>query len=422
MGDERVFVIVGASLAGAKAAEALRAEGFRGRIVLVGEETERPYERPPLSKGYLNGTQPRDKAYVHDAAFYVEKDIDLLLGVTVTGLDPKEHTVTLDSVEPLRYDRLLLATGSRVRRLDVPGSDNRGIRYLRTLPDADAIIDSLRGGSQVLVVGAGWIGLETAAAAREKGAEVTVVEMDTLPLRRVLGDEVAAIFAEVHRAHGVHLRFSCGVAEFGGLGGDLTHAVLTDGAEVAADLAVVGVGIRPAIELAEAGGLAVDNGIVTDSGLRTSDPDVFACGDVANSANPLLGRSVRVEHWANALNGGRAAAKAMLGQDVVYDRVPYFFSDQYTSEPSIGLEYSGYVEPGGYDQVVFRGDPTVGDAGSPEFIAFWVKDGRVLAGMNVNVWDVVEPIQALVRAGWAGRAVDLAQLADPAVPLTDLLD
>jgi len=410
------FVIVGAGLAGAKAAETLRAEGFEGRIVLVGEESARPYERPPLSKGYLLGKDPRDKAFVHDTGWYGEKDIELVLGVRATELDTARRTVILDEFEPLRYDKLLLATGSRVRELDVPGATLNGVRYLRTLPDSDRLVEALLPGAHVVIVGAGWIGLETAAAAREHGATVTLVEVADLPLQRVLGDEVAQVFADLHRAHGVDLRFGTGVAEFVGSTGVMTSVKLTDGTEVPAAAAIVGVGITPNTELAAAAGLTVDNGVVTDAALRTSDPRVYACGDVANSENPLLGRRIRVEHWANALNGGPAAAKAMLGQQVVYDRVPYFFSDQY----DLGMEYSGWVEPGGYDRVVFRGDPAVKDGKAPEFVAFWVKDGRVLAGMNVNVWDAQDDIQKLVRAGYAGTIVDLDRLADPGTPLTDL--
>jgi 3-phenylpropionate/trans-cinnamate dioxygenase ferredoxin reductase subunit len=418
MTDERTFVIVGASLAGAKAAESLRSEGFTGRIVLVGEETERPYERPPLSKGYLQGKDPRDKAFVHDEQWYAANDVDLVLGVRATGLDPAAHTVTLDGAEPLRYDKLLLATGSVVRHLDVPGSDNAGIHYLRTLAQADALLAGLRLGANVLVVGAGWIGLETAAAARAHGASVTVVELDTLPLRRVLGDEVAGIYADLHRAHGVTFHFGAQVREFGGMGGRLTHAVLADGTEVPADLAVVGVGIRPATELAEGAGLQVDNGVVTDAGLRTSDPDIYACGDVASSYHPLLDRRVRVEHWSNALNGGKAAGKAMLGQEVSYDRVPYFYSDQY----DLGMEYAGFVGPEGYASVVFRGGSAVVDGKAPEFVALWVDaEGHVLAGMNANIWDVQDDIQKLVRAGRAGQAVDLARLADSNVPLAEVV-
>jgi 3-phenylpropionate/trans-cinnamate dioxygenase ferredoxin reductase component len=411
MADERTFVIVGASLAGAKAAETLRAEGFTGRVVLVGEETERPYERPPLSKGYLLGTDERDKAFVHDASWYGEHDVELVLGVRATELHPDRHTVTLDGVEPLRYDKLLLATGSRVRTLPVPGSDLIGVRYLRTMTEADGLIDHMRDSRRVVVVGAGWIGLETAAAARSHGLEVTIVEVDSLPLRRVLGDEVAQVFADLHRANGVEFRFGAQVAEFVDSGGRLTAARLADGTELPADLAIAAVGIRPNTELAENAGLTVDNGVVVDAGLRTSDPDIYACGDVANAENPLLGRRIRVEHWANALDGGPAAARSMLGQPVAFDKVPYFFTDQY----DLGMEYAGYVEPGGYDRVVFRGD-----VAAREFIAFWVKDGRVLAGMNVNVWDVQEQIQALVRAGYAGTSVDLAKLADPKAPLDDL--
>jgi 3-phenylpropionate/trans-cinnamate dioxygenase ferredoxin reductase subunit len=417
MADERTFVIVGASLAGAKAAESLRTEGFTGRIMLVGDETERPYERPPLTKGYLLGKDPRDKAYVHDAQWYSAHDVDLILGIRATAIDRAAHTVTLDDVEPVHYDRLLLATGSRVRTLDVPGAENTGIHYMRTLANSDLLKESLREGANVVVVGAGWIGLEVAAAARSHKANVTVVETDSLPLRRVLGDEAATLFADLHRAHDVVFRFATEVKEFGGLGGHVTHVVLSDLAEIAADVILVGVGIRPDVELAEAAGLEVDNGVVTDQSLRTSDPDIFACGDVASSHNPLVGERIRVEHWSNALNGGKAAAKAMLGQPVVYDRVPYFYTDQY----DLGMEYSGHVSGGGYDSVVFRGNPSVVDGKAPEFLAFWVRDGRVLAGMNVNIWDVTDQIQALVRAGHAGRGVDLGRLADPSVPLEDLL-
>jgi len=411
--DERVFVIVGASLAGAKAAEALREAGFAGTVMLIGEEIDLPYERPPLSKGYLLGDAPREGAQVHDAEWYRQQNIELRGGTRVTDLDPAAHTITIDGVAKIHYDRLLLTTGSRVRRLDVPGEDLLDVRYLRTQPESDALLDRLRSGArQVVVVGAGWIGLETAAAARHHGASVTVVEMDTLPLRRVLGDEVAAVYANLHREHGVDFRFGAGVREFRGSDGVLTGVVLTDGTELPADLAIVGVGITPATELAVAGGLTVDNGIAVDSALRTSDPDVYAAGDVASVLNPLVGKRIRVEHWDNAMNGGPAAARSMAGEDVTYDWVPYFFSDQY----DLGMEYAGYVEPGGYDEVVFRGDPA-----SYEFIAFWVKDGRVLAGMNANIWDVQDDIQALVRAGHGGKPVDRARLADPSVPLPDLL-
>jgi 3-phenylpropionate/trans-cinnamate dioxygenase ferredoxin reductase subunit len=406
------FVIIGASLAGAKAAETLRAEGFDGRIVLVGEEIERPYERPPLSKGYLLGKDSRDKAFVHDESWYAEHDVELMLGRRATNLDAGARTVTLDGVAQLAYDKLLLATGSRVRTLSVPGAELSDVRYLRTFDEADVLLERLRAGGQVLVVGAGWIGLEVAAAAREHGCSVTVVETDSLPLRRVIGDEVATVFRDLHVAHGVEFRFGAGVREFGTLGGRLTHAVLDDDTEVPADLVLAGIGIRPATELAEAAGLAVDNGVVTDAALRTANHDVYACGDVASFEHPLIGERIRVEHWSNALNGGPAAARSMLGQPVSYDRVPYFFTDQY----DLGMEYAGWAPQGSYDSVVFRGD-----VAAREFLAFWIKGGRVLAGMNVNIWDVQDDIQALVKAGFAGQAVDPSRLADDSVPLPDLL-
>jgi len=420
--DTRTFAIIGASLTGAKAAETLRAEGFDGRVVLVGEESERPYERPPLSKGYLNGKEGREAAYVHDESWYADNDVQLRLGVRATGLDPDAHTVTLGDDERLTYDRLLLATGSRPRRLDVAGGDLDGVLYLRTLPDADALRTRLSGtAGRVVVIGAGWIGLETAAAARTYGAEVNVVEMDVLPLRRVLGDDVATQFADVHQAHGVTFHFGAGVGGFVGTGGRLTGVVLSNGVQLPADLAIVGVGIEPVTDLAVAAGLDVDNGVVTNARLQTSHPDVFAAGDVASFHNPLLGHRIRVEHWANALNGGPAAAKAMLGQDITYDRVPYFYSDQYTDTPSIGMEYSGWVAPGGYDRMVYRGDPKIRSDANPEFVAFWISERRVLAGMNVNVWDAQDDIQMLVRAGYAGKTVDVAKLADPATPLSEAL-
>jgi 3-phenylpropionate/trans-cinnamate dioxygenase ferredoxin reductase subunit len=426
MSGNETFVIVGASLAGAKAAETLRAEGFTGRLVLVGAETSLPYERPPLSKGYLLGTDEIEKAYVHDQAWYTEHDVTLRLGVRATALDPAGHLVTLDGAQTLRYDKLLLATGVRPRALSVPGADREGVHYLRTVEESTALRERLSQGPRVVIVGAGWIGLEVAAAARHHGCPVTVVEFDTLPLRRVLGDEMATVYRRLHEAHGVSFRFGTTVSELrrSGEDGSVTQVVLTDGTELPADLVVIGVGAVPNVEVAQAAGLAVDpevGGIVTDEYLRTSDPDIFAAGDCAASWSPLLQRRIRVEHWANALHGGPAAARGMLGQASPYDPVPYFYSDQYTTSPLIGMEYAGYVAPGGYDRVVFRGSPEIQPDRDPEFLVFWTQQGRVLAGMNVNIWDVQDQIEPLVRAGHAGVAVDLDRLADPSVPLTDLL-
>jgi 3-phenylpropionate/trans-cinnamate dioxygenase ferredoxin reductase component len=404
------YVIVGASLAGAKAAEALRDEGFAGPIVLIGVERERPYERPPLSKGYLLGAADRQSIYVHQEGWYAEHDVDLRLGTEVAGIDPSTRQVMLADGGRLGYDKLLLTTGSSPRRLPVPGADLGGVRYLRQVADTDEIKAVLQTASRVVVIGAGWIGLETAAAARAAGVEVTILETARLPLLRILGSEVAQTFADLHRDHGVDLRFGVQVAEITGSAGHADGVRLADGSHVRADAVIVGVGIAPNSQLAEQAGLEVGNGIVVDARLRSSDRDIFAAGDVANAYHPMLGKHIRVEHWANALNQPRIAAKAMLGQDTVYDLVPYFYTDQY----ELGMEYAGYVEPGSYERVVFRGD-----VAGREFMAFWLDGGRVLAGMNVNIWDVNDAIQNLVRSH---QAVDTGLLADPKVPLEELLD
>ncbi|MGZ4620371.1 MAG: NAD(P)/FAD-dependent oxidoreductase [Frankiaceae bacterium] len=406
--ENPTHLIVGASLAGAKAAQTLREEGFDGPIVLVGDESERPYERPPLSKGYLLGTAERETIYVHPEQWYAEHDVDLRLGAAVAGIDVTAHEATLGDGSRLGFGKVLLATGSSPRRLPVPGADLDGVLYLRRAEDSDQIKETFRSAARVAVVGAGWIGLEVTAAARQAGVEVSLLEVAELPLLRVLGREVAQVFADLHREHGVHARYGVQVAEITGTGGQANGVRLADGSHIEADAVVVGIGIRPNTRLASTAGVTVHNGILVDAQLRSSNPDIFAAGDVANAFHPILGRNIRVEHWANALHQPQAAARSMLGQDVAYDRVPYFFTDQY----DLGMEYTGYVDPDGYDQVIFRGDVRTG-----EFIAFWLGDGRVLAGMNVNVWDVTDSIQALVRS--RGQ-VDPSRLADPRVPLADL--
>jgi 3-phenylpropionate/trans-cinnamate dioxygenase ferredoxin reductase component len=410
MNADTGYVIAGASLAGAKAAEALRAEGFDGPVMLIGDENERPYERPPLSKDYLLGKAGRETIFVRPQEWYAEHDIDLRLGVAVTAIDRTAHEVTLADGGRAAYAKLLLTTGSSPRRLPVPGAGFDGVLYLRRVGDSERIIAAFQNASRIAVIGAGWIGLETAAAARASGVDVTVLEAAGLPLLRILGREVAQVFGDLHVEHGVDLRCGVQVAEITGTGGHADGVRLADGSHIQADVVIVGVGIVPNTQLALAAGLEVDNGIRVDAQLRSSDPDIYAAGDVANAFHPLLGRHVRVEHWANALHQPQAAAKAMLGQNVVYDRLPYFFTDQY----DLGMEYSGYVEPDGHDEVVFRGDTT-----RREFIAFWLGGGRVLAGMNVNIWDVNEAIQELVSSG---KPVDARRLSDPHVPLAALLD
>ncbi len=409
--EGRTFVIVGAGLGGAKAVEALRAEGFAGRIVLIGAEAYRPYERPPLSKGYLQGGSDREEVFVHPSDWYADNEVELRLSTRATGLDPSAHVLVLDGDERLAYDKLLLATGAAPRRLTGPGADLSGVHYLRDLEDSDVLKDTLRADTRVVIIGAGWIGLETAAAARAAGADVTVLEQAALPLLRVLGPEMAQHFADLHRGHGVDLR--CGVAvdaiEPAASDPSTVGAVrLADGTVLAADCVVVGVGVSPDDTLARTGGLDVDNGILVDEHLTSSDPDILAVGDVANAYHPSLQQRVRVEHWANALNQPLVAARTMLGEVASYDLLPYFFSDQY----DLGMEYVGHVGSDGHDQVILRGDPE-----TSEFIAFWLLRGRVLAGMNVNVWDVSDEIQALIRSG---VVVDKHRLADPTVPLAEL--
>ncbi|NED04946.1 oxidoreductase [Streptomyces sp. SID6648] len=414
----QTFVIVGAGLAGAKAAETLRAEGFTGRVILIGDERDHPYERPPLSKGYLDGKADRDSVFTHERPWYAGADIELHLGQPVTALDRYAKTVQLGDNTVIHYDKLLLATGSEPRRLDIPGTDLAGVHHLRRLAHADRLRNVLaalgRDNGHLVIAGAGWIGLEVAAAARGYGAEVTVVEAEPTPLHQVIGPELGQIFTELHSSHGVRFHFGARLTEITGQDGMVLAARTDDGEEHPAHDVLAAIGAAPRSALAEAAGLelaerAHGGGIAVDASLRTSDPHIYAAGDVAAAHHPLLGTRLRVEHWANALNGGPAAARAMLGQDVTYDRIPYFFSDQY----DLGLEYSGWAPPGSYDEVIIRGD-----AGKREFIAFWLKDRRVLAGMNVNVWDVTETIQELIRARQQHAP---EALADPSVPLDSLL-
>jgi 3-phenylpropionate/trans-cinnamate dioxygenase ferredoxin reductase subunit len=405
MTNRQTHVIVGASLAGAKAAQTLREEGFDGHVVLVGAEVERPYERPPLSKDYLRGEVGREKVYVHDEGFYAEHDIELRLGRTAVSLDTSSSEVELDDGVRLRYDRLLLTTGAEPRRLAIPGADLDGVLYLRSVQDSDTLRERLDRGGTTVVVGAGWIGAEVAASARQRGLEVTVLDPASVPLERVMGTEVGAIYRDIHTDQGVQMLMGTGVEAFEG-DGAVQRVRTSDGRDLECDFVVVGVGVEPRTGLAAQAGLAVDNGILVDEHLQTSAPGVFAAGDVANVHHPFYGERIRVEHWANALNQGPAAARSMLGQGSAYERLPYFFSDQY----DLGMEYSGFAA--GWDRVVFRGDPA-----TREFVAFWLVEDRVLAGMNVNVWDVTDPIKRLISQR---LAVDNRTLSDPDVPLEEL--
>jgi 3-phenylpropionate/trans-cinnamate dioxygenase ferredoxin reductase subunit len=403
---DRTLVIVGASLAGAKAAEAARATGFDGRVVVVGNEHELPYERPPLSKTVLRGEAEPETTRVHDEDFYVANDIELLTGRTVEALDVDTGRVRLDGNEHVPFSAAVLATGAAPRRLDVPGVDLAGVHYLREVGDARRLGDAVRSAGRVAVIGAGWIGSEVAASARQVGAEVVLIDPAPVPLQRVLGDEIGEVFRRLHADNDVQLRLRTGVAELRGTD-SVDQVVLSDGEIEAADVVVIGIGVTPRVGLAEAAGLKVDDGIVVDEHLRSSAPGVYAAGDVASAWHPHYRQRLRVEHWANALNQGTTAGTNAAGGTETYTRLPYFFSDQY----DLGLEYVGYSQPS--DTVVVRGNRA-----EREFIAFWQRDGVVTAAMNVNVWDVVEDLKAIVASD---RVIDARRLADPAVALSELV-
>ncbi|HET7690082.1 MAG TPA: FAD-dependent oxidoreductase [Nocardioidaceae bacterium] len=387
------IVVVGGGLAGASAIEELRKQGHSGGIVLVGDEQHLPYERPPLSKGILLGTEDAESVFVHDRQWYDDQQVDLRLGRSVTALDLDRGQVHLDD-ERVAFDRLLLTTGAEPRRLPILDGLDVPVLYLRTLEDATALKTRLSG--HLLVVGAGWIGLEVASAARQAGAEVTVLEHSALPLLGVLGDELGLFFANLHRDHGVDLRPATSVIE-----ATAGVIILSDGTRLTPDAVVVGIGASPRDHVAARGGLATGNGVLVDARLRTSDPHVYAAGDVANHHHPQLGR-LRVEHWDNAIEQGKHAARTMLGDDEPYQRMPYFFTDQY----DLGMEYVGHVGPDGADELLIRGDVS-----QRVLTAFWVRDDIVVAGLHINDWDAIEPIKRIV-----GRPVT-SQLRDPSTAL-----
>jgi 3-phenylpropionate/trans-cinnamate dioxygenase ferredoxin reductase subunit len=408
MQDETIL-IVGGGLAGARAAEGARESAFDGRVVIVTAEDTLPYIRPPLSKEFLVGKSERGEFDVHPAEWYAEQRVDLLLDRRVAAIDPAAHTVDVARGDVLHYDRLLLATGASPRRYRGPGAHLPGVHHLRTVGDSSRLRHAIAaGGHRVVIIGAGWIGLEVASAARGYGNDVTVLGRDAVPLSAAIGDTAGSVFAGLHRDHGVDLRMSTSVA---GIEGHVkvTGVRLEGGEVVPADVVVVGIGAVPETALAETAGIHVDDGIMTDAAFRTSADDVHAVGDVANVFHPVLGRPIRIEHWANAENAGKAAGRSLAGEHVAYDEIPYFYTDQY----DLGMEYSGYGTLAEGVEPLFRGDRE-----AREFIAFWLAEGRVVAGMNVNVWDVNDAVQRLIRSR---AVVDPARLADPAVPLDELV-
>jgi 3-phenylpropionate/trans-cinnamate dioxygenase ferredoxin reductase subunit len=389
MTTSSTFAIVGGGLAGAKAAEALRDKDFDGHIVLFAAEEHLPYERPPLSKEFLLGKKGFGEFTTASSAWYRDHHVELQLGTEVSAIDPDGHTVSLPDGTTVGYDKLLLATGSTPRRPPIPGAGAEGVLYLRTIDDAQVLNSVLAEGTSLAIVGAGWIGLEVAAGARDRGAAVTVVETAEVPLMGPLGREAGEVFATMHRDHGVDLRLGTTVDEITTAGSKATGLKLGDGSTVAADAVLVAVGATANIGLAEQAGLATGNGgVLVDAALRTSNPDIFAVGDIAAAEHPVFGTRIRTEHWANALKQPAVAAAGMLGKPQAYTELPYFFTDQY----DLGMEYVGHAPD--YDRVLFRGD-----VAGREFTAYWLDDAnRVLAGMNVNIWEGLDDIKSLVRS------------------------
>ena len=406
MSNRRTFVIVGGGLAGASAAATLRADGFDGRVVLVGAEQEEPYHRPPLSKEYLRGEVDEAKLRVNEPALYRDQEIELRLGVPVASLDASSHEVVLEGGERIGFDAALLATGSEPRRLTLPGAELAGVHYLRTHADSDSLAASLKRATRVAIIGGGWIACEVAASARQLGVEVSLVSATRLLLEKQLGGKFGAFYRDVHHEHGVDLRLENAVTRIEG-SARVERISLADGDTIECDLVLAGIGVTPRIELARAAGIEVDDGVIVDGHLQTGAPGIFAAGDIANFPHPLYGgRRMRVEHWANAGDQGPSAARAMLGSSDLWQNVPYFFSDQY----DVGMEFAGDLAEA--ERIIVRGDMS-----SREFIVFWLAGDHLVAGMNVNVWDVSEPIQTLISK----RAhVEDAALADPEVSLAEL--
>ncbi|MGZ4241787.1 MAG: NAD(P)/FAD-dependent oxidoreductase [Actinomycetota bacterium] len=399
------IAIVGANLAGGRAAETLRAEGFDGRIALIGEEPHRPYERPPLSKEFLRGEQPLDKAFLRAEEWYADNEVELLLGVRAERIDLGDRAVELAGGNRVSYDKLLLCTGGRPRMLPIPGATLPGIATFRTMGDARALSDVLKPGAHVVVVGAGFIGSEIAASARTLGCEVDLFEAEAVPLVRALGEQIGRIHGEIHRENGVRLHTAIRVEGFEG--DDRVRRVNTSEGPFEADVVVVGVGIAPNVELAQDAGLEVKNGIVVDELCRTSAPDVFAAGDIANHPNPYMGERIRVEHWQNAQNQGAAAARAMLGGTEPFAEVPWFWSDQY----DLNLQMAGH--PLRWDELVFRGD-----VDARKFSAFYLDHGKLVAAVGFNKGKDVRGARALIEAGispapavLADESTDLRALA-----------
>jgi 3-phenylpropionate/trans-cinnamate dioxygenase ferredoxin reductase component len=401
-----VFVVVGSSLAGGTAAATLREEGFDGRVILIGEEPQAPYERPPLSKDYLRGEQPFEDALVRPRDFYASNAIDTLFGTRATRLNPVDKTIELSGSDRVRYDKVLIATGSRNRRLPIPGLDLEGVYGLRTVEDCDRIRGEIRPGRRAAVVGMGFIGSEIASSLRQLGVEVVVIEAGKVPLHRVLGEEVGRIMEHIHRDHGVDMIFEQQVSGFEGRG-RVERIVTQSGRRIECDFAVVGVGVEPVVDVVMGSGIEVDNGLVVDEYCRTNAEGVFAAGDVTNHYHPIFKQRMRVEHWHNALNQGAAAARNMMGMGSVYDGIHWFWSDQY----DYNLQYVGFHKD--WDKLVVRGSLE-----NRDFIAFYVKDALIAAAIGMNRGRDIRRATALIKAR---AAVETNQLRDDDVDLRKLV-
>lgn len=402
------MVIIGGGLAGGRAARMLREEGYSGEITIVAAEPHYPYERPPLSKEVMQGKKTADVVFLRPDKWYDEQKITVRTATTATSLDTTAHEVTLSDGSRLAYDKLLLATGSRARTLPIPGHDLAGVHTLRTLDDMFALRAALEmGGKNLVLIGSGWIGMEVAASATELGNHVTILERGAAPLESVLGADLGGAFQAVHETHGVKFHMNASVES---IEGDAhVTGVRVDGELVPADLVLVGVGAVPNVEIAQEAGIATEDGILTNAGFLTSVPDVYAAGDVANAMHPVVNRRLRSEHWSNAINQGKAAALAMLGNKVSYDEIPYFYTDQF----ELGVELSCYPHLMSQATPVIRGSIV-----DKKYIAFWLLDERVVAGMNVNIWDVNETIQKLIRGE---QVVDVDRLTNPRIELESLV-
>ncbi|PXA64599.1 FAD-dependent oxidoreductase [Arthrobacter psychrochitiniphilus] len=400
------MVIIGGGLTAATAAETLRKEGWDGAITIVADEAETPYQRPPLSKGFLAGKEGEDALLPLPANWYPENNVTLRTGTAATALDPAAHTVTLADGTVLSYAKALIATGAAPRRIPFPGVELKGVYTFRTKADSVGLHALLEGGGKnVVMIGSGWIGMEIAATATELGNKVALMGLEEVPLSVAIGAQLGTVFTNRHKEAGVQFELPASAAEIQGSDGRVTSVLTTTGVTLPADIVIVAVGVVPNISLAKGAGLTINNGIEVDASLHTSAADVFAAGDVANAMHPVTGMHARSEHWANAIASGKVAAKSMLGKDAVLDDIPYFYTDQF----DLGMEYSGFGALTKDAEVVIRGDLE-----KREFIAFWVLEGRVVAGMNVNIWDVQDAIKALISSG---RSIDTAKLADLQTPL-----